>query len=443
MAVSISSAVDPGGPADRARPVRRRSRLLLRDLQPSGLRRGRHRRRVRPGQPLAVRRRRARCAGCTTRSPPSRRPSWSAWCAARSSTSRSTCAAARRPSARHVAGHAQRRRMAASCSCRSASPTASAPWSPTPRWSTRSPHTTAASTTGASAGTTRTWASTGRSKPAAAVLSAKDMATAPAGRRPGGRAVRAASQIDRRDAKDGSMRISGHRRRRLHRLGLRADAGARARTRGAQPRQADLCREPRRAGGGGLATRATGCCRPTSASGGAVAAAFAAFAPDAVVHLAAESHVDRSIDGPGAFVQTNVVGTYVMLDAALAYWRALAARAARGLPLRPCLDRRGLRLARARGPVHRDHALRPELALCGEQGRGRSSGARLAPHLRPAGDRHQLLEQLRPLPVSREADPAHHHQGRRRRAAAGLRQGRERARLDPCRGPRCAASMPR
>ncbi len=57
--------------------------------------------------------------------------------------------------------------------------------------------------------------------------------------------------------------------------------------------------------------------------GAAVAGAFAAFAPDAVMHLAAESHVDRSIDGPGAFVQTNVVGTYTMLEAALAYWRAL------------------------------------------------------------------------------------------------------------------------
>jgi dTDP-glucose 4,6-dehydratase len=55
----------------------------------------------------------------------------------------------------------------------------------------------------------------------------------------------------------------------------------------------------------------------------AMADAFASFAPDAVVHLAAESHVDRSIDGPGAFVQTNLVGTYVMLDAALGYWRSL------------------------------------------------------------------------------------------------------------------------
>ncbi|MEZ5342989.1 MAG: dTDP-glucose 4,6-dehydratase [Acidimicrobiales bacterium] len=44
----------------------------------------------------------------------------------------------------------------------------------------------------------------------------------------------------------------------------------------------------------------------------------ASFVPDAVMHLAAESHVDRSIDGPGAFVQTNIVGTYNMLEAARA-----------------------------------------------------------------------------------------------------------------------------
>ena len=53
-----------------------------------------------------------------------------------------------------------------------------------------------------------------------------------------------------------------------------------------------------------------------------VARAFEAARPDAVLHLAAESHVDRSIDGPGAFVRTNVVGTQVMLDAALAWWRS-------------------------------------------------------------------------------------------------------------------------
>ncbi|MFT3729147.1 MAG: dTDP-glucose 4,6-dehydratase [Terricaulis sp.] len=50
---------------------------------------------------------------------------------------------------------------------------------------------------------------------------------------------------------------------------------------------------------------------------------LAAFAPDAVMHLAAESHVDRSITGSGEFVRTNVVGTHTLLEAALAYWDAL------------------------------------------------------------------------------------------------------------------------
>ena len=55
----------------------------------------------------------------------------------------------------------------------------------------------------------------------------------------------------------------------------------------------------------------------------AVRAAIAEFQPEIVTHLAAESHVDRSIDGPGAFIQTNVVGTYTMLAEARAYWLGL------------------------------------------------------------------------------------------------------------------------
>jgi dTDP-glucose 4,6-dehydratase len=55
----------------------------------------------------------------------------------------------------------------------------------------------------------------------------------------------------------------------------------------------------------------------------AVADALAQFQPDVIMHLAAESHVDRSIDGPAAFIETNLVGTFVMLDAALEYWRKL------------------------------------------------------------------------------------------------------------------------
>jgi len=59
------------------------------------------------------------------------------------------------------------------------------------------------------------------------------------------------------------------------------------------------------------------------ADAAAVRQVFATHAPDAVMHLAAESHVDRSIDGPGPFIQTNVVGTYVLLEAARDYWAAL------------------------------------------------------------------------------------------------------------------------
>jgi len=55
----------------------------------------------------------------------------------------------------------------------------------------------------------------------------------------------------------------------------------------------------------------------------AVARIFSSFDPDAIIHLAAESHVDRSIDGPSDFINTNVVGSYVLLDLALAHWRKL------------------------------------------------------------------------------------------------------------------------
>ncbi|MDA7865487.1 dTDP-glucose 4,6-dehydratase [Akkermansiaceae bacterium] len=59
-------------------------------------------------------------------------------------------------------------------------------------------------------------------------------------------------------------------------------------------------------------------CDPVS-----LARVFEKHQPDVVMHLAAESHVDRSIDGPGEFIQTNIVGTFNLLEAALAYWRSL------------------------------------------------------------------------------------------------------------------------
>ncbi|MBV4467046.1 dTDP-glucose 4,6-dehydratase [Pseudomonas sp. SWRI79] len=57
---------------------------------------------------------------------------------------------------------------------------------------------------------------------------------------------------------------------------------------------------------------------------------FARFQPDAVMHLAAESHVDRSIDSPSDFIQTNIVGTYSMLEASRRYWSGLAAEQKQG-----------------------------------------------------------------------------------------------------------------
>src|SRR5262249_5530430 len=61
----------------------------------------------------------------------------------------------------------------------------------------------------------------------------------------------------------------------------------------------------------------------------AITKIFSSFDPDAVMHLAAESHVDRSIDGPAEFLNTNVIGTYVLLEAALAHWRERGARRAK------------------------------------------------------------------------------------------------------------------
>ncbi len=54
----------------------------------------------------------------------------------------------------------------------------------------------------------------------------------------------------------------------------------------------------------------------------ALDAALAEHQPDAIMHLAAESHVDRSIDGPGAFIDTNIMGTYTLLEASRDYWEA-------------------------------------------------------------------------------------------------------------------------
>ena len=105
--------------------------------------------------------------------------------------------------------------------------------------------------------------------------------------------------------------------------------------------------------------------------------------PDAVMHLAAESHVDRSIDGPADFIRTNIVGTFTLLEAARAYFANLDADAKAPLPLPPRLHGRGVRRAGGWRPaIHRNHAVRSPQPLLGQQGRLGPSGARLAAHVR-------------------------------------------------------------
>jgi Arc/MetJ family transcription regulator len=58
----------------------------------------------------------------------------------------------------------------------------------------------------------------------------------------------------------------------------------------------------------------------------AITELFTDFSPDAVMHLASESHVDRSIDAPGEFISTNIIGAYVLLGASLTHWRQQSTR---------------------------------------------------------------------------------------------------------------------
>jgi nucleoside-diphosphate-sugar epimerase len=124
-----------------------------------------------------------------------------------------------------------------------------------------------------------------------------------------------------------------HRRRRLHRQQLRARLAGQtlAGRAGRQPRRADLRRQPAEPGGAG-----SGDARHRFVHGDITDRAlldrlFAEHRPRAVVHFAAESHVDRSIHGPGAFMKTNVEGTFTLLEAA----RAALGRRSKGRRRQP------------------------------------------------------------------------------------------------------------
>ena len=168
-------------------------------------------------------------------------------------------------------------------------------------------------------------------------------------------------------------------------------------------------------------------------------ALFDRYQPHGVMHLAAESHVDRSIDGPGEFIRTNVVGTFTLLQEALRYWRVSSRRG--GTPFGSCMCQRMRSTARsaAEGFFTETTAYRAKFALLGQQGRLRSSGARMARDLRIADARHQLLQQLWTVSFPRKADPAHDPQGIGGTGTAGLRRRPEHSRLALCGGSRAGA----
>lgn len=137
----------------------------------------------------------------------------------------------------------------------------------------------------------------------------------------------------------------------------------------------------------------------------ALDAVFQQYQPDCVMHLAAESHVDRSIDGPAAFIETNIVGTYTLLEAARAYWNVLTDEKNRrfvSIIFRPmkCMAIFILRMI---------FSLKPR----------RMHQAALIPHRKPVATiwsvpatyvrftyaDYQLLQQLRPVPLPGKADP--------------------------------------
>ena len=192
---------------------------------------------------------------------------------------------------------------------------------------------------------------------------------------------------------------------------------------GAGRRQADLCRQSRLAGAGRRAIRAIASCAPTSATRRRCATLFDELPPGRR-HASCRREPCRPLDRRAGRVHPDQRRRHLRAAAggAAATGARCRRRAARRVPLPPHLDRRGLRLARRRGPVPRDDRLRSALALFGLEGGVRSSGARLAPHLRPADARHQLLEQLRAVSFPREADPADDPQRARGQAAAGLRR---------------------
>ena len=152
----------------------------------------------------------------------------------------------------------------------------------------------------------------------------------------------------------------------------------------------------------------------------AVSAAIESFQPDRIIHLAAESHVDRSVDSPAEFIQTNIVGSYTLLNAACHYWQQH--EKADFLFHHVSSDEVFGSLG-ATGYFTEENTLCTEFTLLGQQGIIRPSGSCLGHYLWTACRYHQLCKQLWPVPVPGKTDPAHDHECSGGKTHACLRQG--------------------
>jgi dTDP-glucose 4,6-dehydratase len=121
---------------------------------------------------------------------------------------------------------------------------------------------------------------------------------------------------------------------------------------------------------------------------------FRVHQPDIVMHLAAESHVDRSIDGPAAFIQTNIVGTYTLLEAARKYWEKLPQDKQAQFRFPPYLDRRSVYgdLGGSPGLFTEEQSIRTKFTIFRKQSKFGSSCQGMVPDIWPANSSDKLLQ---------------------------------------------------
>ena len=148
---------------------------------------------------------------------------------------------------------------------------------------------------------------------------------------------------------------------------------------------------------------------------------FEEYSPDVVIHLAAESHVDRSIDGPAQFIQTNIVGTFSLLETSLSHWRALPSSRRADFRFHHVSTDEVFGSLGATGSFCEETAYRPNSPYAASKAAS-DHLVRAWHHTYglPVVD-HQLLQQLRPLSFPRKIDSAHDHKCVGGQAPAGVR----------------------